>query len=426
MDSLFESLPDMDKVHGFLRDPSWDPPFIVHEDSRSARPGFSSMSRNEYNDTPEILRAKILILAGLLLKSQNAIVYTGAGISTASGIDDYASNADKSTIKFDRPHLKTHWHALPTFSHYALVSLHQQKLIKYWIQQNHDGLPQKAGYPQHMLNEIHGAWYDPSNPVVQMSGHLREDLFQDVKKWEEQTDLCLALGTSLAGMSCDCVVTTVGNNAKRSFFKETTSEKSNKIGAVIIGLQQTQHDSLCCLRIFAKLDDAMESLLNTLQITPTVARELVPVVYQTPVFPIANQSLLHFGLLEADVFWIPYDQKTGQCLNKRGDPASNTEEYSDCEDRSLSVVDSAAFSILDLRDGSKVELTMGPHKGAVGEVMGKNFEGHYKITFRVTEKKFPLCSVLGLWWLQAAIEGTVTAIPVVNCVENSEACSFWS
>ena len=39
-------------------------------------------------------------------------------------------------------------------------------------------LPQKSGFPQEKMNEIHGAWYDPSNPVVQFSGSLRGDLFQ--------------------------------------------------------------------------------------------------------------------------------------------------------------------------------------------------------------------------------------------------------
>lgn len=32
--------------------------------------------------------------------------------------------------------------------------------------------PRKAGFPQEALNEIHGAWFDPSNPVVPMRlGH---------------------------------------------------------------------------------------------------------------------------------------------------------------------------------------------------------------------------------------------------------------
>ena len=67
-------------------------------------------------------------------------------------------------------------------------------LVSYWIQQNHDGLPQKAGFPQYLLNEIHGAWYDPSNPVVPMNGELRDDYFDDLIDWEEKADLVLAMG----------------------------------------------------------------------------------------------------------------------------------------------------------------------------------------------------------------------------------------
>lgn len=62
------------------------------------------------------------------------------------------------------------------------------------------------GYPQDGLNEIHGAWYDPSNPVVQMSGNLRGDLFEWLREWEERADLVLVLGTSLSGMNADRMV----------------------------------------------------------------------------------------------------------------------------------------------------------------------------------------------------------------------------
>lgn len=51
-------------------------------------------------------------------------------------------------------------------------------LLHSWVQQNHDGLPQKAGFSQEKINEIHGAWYDPSNPVVQFNESLRTDLFE--------------------------------------------------------------------------------------------------------------------------------------------------------------------------------------------------------------------------------------------------------
>jgi len=58
-----------------------------------------------------------------------------------------------------------------------MVALHRAGHLKHWVQQNHDSLPQKAGYPQHALNEIHGSLHDPSNPVrpagpVEVCGRL--------------------------------------------------------------------------------------------------------------------------------------------------------------------------------------------------------------------------------------------------------------
>lgn len=47
----------------------------------------------------------------------------------------------------------------PTYSHFALTALERGGLLHYYVQQNHDGLPQKACFPQEKINEIHGAWY---------------------------------------------------------------------------------------------------------------------------------------------------------------------------------------------------------------------------------------------------------------------------
>lgn len=46
-------------------------------------------------------------------------------------------------------------------------------------------LPQKAGFPQEKMNEIHGAWFDPSNPVVKFGGKLRGDLCFNMMQVEE-------------------------------------------------------------------------------------------------------------------------------------------------------------------------------------------------------------------------------------------------
>lgn len=44
-------------------------------------------------DIPEVLEQKIKLLADIITNSKNLVIYTGAGISRASGIADYASKA---------------------------------------------------------------------------------------------------------------------------------------------------------------------------------------------------------------------------------------------------------------------------------------------------------------------------------------------
>merc|ERR1712093_790390 len=106
------------------------------------------------------------------------------------------------------------------------------------------------------LNEIHGAWYDPSNPVVPMSGTLRDDLIKRMLHWEDQVDLCLALGTSMVGMNADRMAVAPAERARRG--------KAGALGTVIVSLQQTQYDSISSLRIFAKIDQVMEMLAKEL------------------------------------------------------------------------------------------------------------------------------------------------------------------
>ena len=50
--------------------------------------------------------------------------------------------------------------------------------MKHWLQQNHDRLAQKAGFPQAQLNEIHGAWGDRKNRVLMMDEQLRPDMIE--------------------------------------------------------------------------------------------------------------------------------------------------------------------------------------------------------------------------------------------------------
>jgi len=352
----------------------WKPPKKVTECDAEARPGYNSCKAHEYVEDPAVLLSKVRVLAESIRKAQKCIAYTGAGISTASGIGDYASKAGIGKT-LQKKKLLSPWDAQPTLSHRILVELYKGGFLHYWVQQNHDGLPEKAGMPCEMINSIHGDWYDPSNPVVPMNGSLRDDLFANLLEWENKADLVLALGTSLCGMNADRLVETA-NTSKRA------------MGAVIVSLQKTVHDSSCFLRIFAKLDDVFHLLAQEMLLEVPKALPYAPNVIRSS----------RFGGVD-DIFEIPYDEKSGKLLSKR-----------ELTERGL--------TLLDLRRGAKLYITNGPFKNDTAVVTGKNREGHYKLRVSHPLKKggalVPVVKVLGSWFTESLTRGRLDASPVIS------------
>jgi hypothetical protein len=290
-------------------------------------------------------------------------------------------------------------------------------MINYYIsttvQQNHDGLPQKAGFPQECINEIHGAWYDPSNTVVPMNGCLRDDLFADLLEWEQRSDLTLSIGTSMCGMNSDRIFTTPANKSRRGL----------TIGGVIIGIQRTQHDHLSCLRIFAKIDDVLQMVLNELGL---YLMRYIPLQLSEDVLTCQEQ---------AHRFQLPYDTN-GVLLTTAHGKANRSGSH--CRSSKLTGKVSSPNQDthteqaplhqplpplqLDLAPGAVVKITSGPYAGDRGEVLGCTSEGHYRIRFRhvITNssgerQEKVAVRMLGLWWIQAAVRGSVPTFPVVNC-----------
>ena len=105
----------------------------VHDAPEECRPGFSGCAAHEYRDTPSVLEKKVshqthvnrlgvdyLASAGrsasalpprcsapevaelrrMLIRSRMTICYTGAGLSTAAGIGDYATKGQSTSIHF--------------------------------------------------------------------------------------------------------------------------------------------------------------------------------------------------------------------------------------------------------------------------------------------------------------------------------------
>ena len=340
------------------------------------------LTASEYNDVSEVLEKKLEWLSQLLTLSNRTVIYTGAGISCAAGIGQAARGASGG----DKKGLRGGLMALPTFTHYALGALAKSGYIHNWVQQNHDGLPQKAGFPQESINEIHGSWYDPSNPVVLYSGNLKSEQYPWMVKEANTADLVIVLGTSLGGLNADQVAIKTASRSR----KNCDYQGGGALGTVIINLQQTQQDGKTSLRIFGNSDDVMRKLLEKLSI-PTPA--LQPSNFKK------DPRIL-----------VPYDSEGNR---------------------------STKFKMwLDLRKGARVKLTNGHncqgagqpaylHIGAQKPVeyegkMRKNGPGHgfvesyndeiVGITLIIEGQSM----VLGQWWIEAAARGGPMSLPVVN------------
>ena len=105
-----------------------------------------------------------------------------------------------------------------------------------WVQQNHDGLPQKAWFPQGRICEVHGSWYDPSNPVVKYHGSLKDYECEWMEQLTEGSDLVLVMGTSLGGLYADQVATRCAYRA----LGVGKAPGGSCLGTVIINLQQVR------------------------------------------------------------------------------------------------------------------------------------------------------------------------------------------
>merc|ERR1712176_130044 len=108
------------EMHGRKGKKTWAPPTITKYVDTDARPGYNTMKAHEYCDDADVLRQKIRVLAEMIQSAKNATAYTGAGISTSSGIADYAS---KGGARGDRPRLMSPLDAMPTLAHRTLTEL---------------------------------------------------------------------------------------------------------------------------------------------------------------------------------------------------------------------------------------------------------------------------------------------------------------
>ncbi len=117
-----------------------------------------------------------ILIAEKIRASKKTVVFTGAGISTESGIPDYRSqggiwdsfrpvyfdefmSSESARIRYWDQRMemeKSLGKARPNIGHKSIAALYEAGLVSSVITQNIDGLHQVSGIPEHDIIELHG------------------------------------------------------------------------------------------------------------------------------------------------------------------------------------------------------------------------------------------------------------------------------
>ena len=145
--------------------------------------------------------------AELLINSKNAVVLTGAGISTESGIPDFRGESgiwakykpeiygsiqsflnDPSKFwKMAEDIAPTLFNAEPNAGHYAIAALEKMNIVKAIITQNVDELHQKAG--SIIVYEVHGN-INRFSCLGCRASYNKQQLLRKMKKEKKKPPLC--------------------------------------------------------------------------------------------------------------------------------------------------------------------------------------------------------------------------------------------
>jgi NAD-dependent deacetylase len=241
-------------------------------------------------------------VADLILESKKLLVFSGAGISTESGIPDFRSpggiwdrfDPDDFTIdKFinDPEARRKQWrifgegmlseNAEPNAAHVAIAELHGLGKLDCVVTQNIDNLHQKAGVPDEKVFELHGnmRWaiclkcrkrhsfgeikarleFGEENPVCRdCGGILKPDIvmfgeqlplnvLEEASRRAIASDLCLVIGSTLIVYPA-------------ALIPEYAVQTGSRL--VIINLSETPMDSKAEVLINARAGETMASVVR--------------------------------------------------------------------------------------------------------------------------------------------------------------------
>jgi NAD-dependent deacetylase len=241
-------------------------------------------------------------LSALLRGSRRILVFTGAGVSTATGIPDFRGPGGvwtkRQPVYFDEFMASEdkrieHWDfklesweifrgARPTATHLAIVELERRGILHALVTQNIDGLHQAAGTSEDKLVELHGTnrwiecttcgaltepaphmeWFRANRraPVCDCGGFLksatisfgqslRPVVLQRAAREAMTADLVLALGSTLSVHPAARIPLVAADRG---------------VPYVIVNRGATDHDARATLRFEAAVDDVLPAAVNAM------------------------------------------------------------------------------------------------------------------------------------------------------------------
>ncbi len=245
---------------------------------------------------------KISLIAEQLSKGGKNVFFTGAGISTESGIPDYRSKGgirDKfRPVYFDefmssRDARIEYWRqkselyqdlvkAEPNPAHLAIARLHHMGMLESVITQNIDGLHQESGLPDDLVIELHGSNRrircmscdrtssiheaqkrieagDPA-PECDCGGYLKPDTISFGQAMPEDE---VERATKLS-QGCDCFIVVGSTLLVQPAAHMPIHAKQGGAFLSIVNLSETPCDEMCDVLIRGKAGEVLAGVVERL------------------------------------------------------------------------------------------------------------------------------------------------------------------
>ena len=242
-------------------------------------------------------------IAARIARGGRNVFFTGAGISTESGISDYRSkggiwdkfrpvyydefmSSKESRIEYWRQKHELYHdlqNAEPNPAHTALWQLYQMGLLEAVITQNIDGLHQASGLPQDKVIELHGnttrirctscgtltdihethARVEAGDlaPECHCGGYLKPDTISFGQAMPQaEVEAAISLSTT-----CDFFGVVGSTLIVQPAAHMPHHAKNNGAFMAIINLSETPCDHVCDVLIRAKAGEIMPSIVNTVK-----------------------------------------------------------------------------------------------------------------------------------------------------------------